>query len=94
MYYLNISTDREQSVQNCLFQGCYDKIIGMATSNLNIVFGSLIGLGAVQFVAIVFAFCVCKVSAQTFRILLTLSNDNYFQSVGLQERAIYYNYYK
>ena len=68
----------------------------MATSNLNIVFGSLIGLGAVQFVAIVFAFCVCKVLVirYLFSILLTLSNDNYFQSVGLQERAIYYNYYK
>ena len=25
------------------------------------MFGSLIGLGAVQFVAIVFAFCICKV---------------------------------
>ena len=55
------------TIYNCIsiylfiFQGCYDKIIGMATSNLNIVFGSLIGLGAVQFVAIVFAFCVCKV---------------------------------
>ena len=35
----------------------------MASENLNIVFGSLVGLGAVQFVAIVFAFCICKVKS-------------------------------
>ena len=44
-----------------LLQGCYDKFIQLAAENLNVLFGSLIGLGAVQFVAIVFAFCVCKV---------------------------------
>jgi len=43
-----------------LFMGCYDKFLGMASENLNVVFGSLVGLGAVQFVAIVFAFCICK----------------------------------
>ena len=35
----------------------------MASENLNVVFGSLVGLGAVQFVAIVFAFCICKVKS-------------------------------
>ena len=44
-----------------IFQGCYDKFLEVASENLNILFGSLVGLGAVQFVAIVFAFCICKV---------------------------------
>lgn len=43
-----------------LFKGCYRKIIDMVNGNLNIVFGCLVGLGAAQFVAIVFAFCICK----------------------------------
>ena len=46
---------------NIYLQGCYDKFVQLAAENLNVLFGSLIGLGAVQFVAIVFAFCVCKV---------------------------------
>lgn len=48
------------SSNSYLYQGCYDKFVQLAAENLNILFGSLIGLGAVQFVAIVFAFCICK----------------------------------
>ena len=43
------------------FQGCYNKFLHIVSDNLNLVFGCLIGVGAVQFVAIVFAFCICKV---------------------------------
>ena len=46
---------------NPSLQGCYTKFIAMASENLNVLFGSLIGLGLVQFVAILFAFCICKV---------------------------------
>lgn len=43
-----------------LFKGCYNKFLHVVSGNLNLVFGSLLGVGAFQFVAIVFAFCICK----------------------------------
>eukprot|EP00092_Neocalanus_flemingeri_P034162 GFUD01037150.1.p1 GENE.GFUD01037150.1~~GFUD01037150.1.p1 ORF type:complete len:287 (+),score=63.87 GFUD01037150.1:215-1075(+) len=43
-----------------LFKGCYNKFLHLVSENLNLVFGCLVGVGAVQFVAIVFAFCICK----------------------------------
>jgi len=45
-----------------LFKGCYNKFLHLVSENLNLVFGCLVGLGAAQFVAIVFAFCICKAS--------------------------------
>jgi len=43
-----------------LFTGCYKKFVDLINANLNVVFGVLVGLGTLQFSAIVFAFCVCK----------------------------------
>jgi len=52
-----------------LFKGCYNKFIHHLAENLNIVFGCMLGVGATQFVAIVFAFCICKGSGQDERVL-------------------------
>jgi len=49
--------------------GCYDKFLYLVSHNLNIVFGCLVGVGASQLVAIVFAFCVCKASGREDRAL-------------------------
>jgi len=52
-----------------LNMGCYNKFLHFVSRNLNLVFGCLIGLGSAQFVAIVFAFCICKASGREERAL-------------------------
>lgn len=41
-------------------KGCYNKFVTCVLDNLNLVFGTIIGLGAFQFLAIAFSFCLCK----------------------------------
>lgn len=43
-----------------LYKGCFNKFTTYVTENLNIVIGTAVGIGAVQLLAIIFAFCVCK----------------------------------
>lgn len=47
-----------------LLKGCYNKALHHVSEHLNLVFGTLLGVGAFQFVAIIFAFCICKASGQ------------------------------
>lgn len=44
-------------------KGCYNKFVNKILDNLNLVFGTMVGLGAAQFLAIVFSFCICRSSA-------------------------------
>ena len=48
--------------QGFLLQGCFNKFTNYVQENLNIVIGTVVGVAAVQLLAIIFAFCVCKVS--------------------------------
>jgi len=41
-------------------KGCYNKFINKLLDNLNLVFGTMVGLGAFQFLVILFSFCLCK----------------------------------
>jgi len=52
-----------------LFKGCYNKLMFHLSENLNLIFGCMLGVGATQFLAIVFAFCICKGSGQAERVL-------------------------
>jgi len=52
-----------------LFKGCYNKLLYILSQNLNLIFGSMLAVGATQFLAIVFAFCICKGSGQDERLV-------------------------
>jgi hypothetical protein len=46
-----------------MLQGCYNKFVSCVLDNLNLVFGTILGLGVFQFLAIAFSFCLCKVTS-------------------------------
>jgi len=53
----------------CGFQGCFNKFTNYVQENLNIVIGTVVGIAAVQLLAIIFAFCVCRVSRKRVKNL-------------------------
>jgi hypothetical protein len=53
----------------CGFQGCFNKFTNYVQENLNIVIGTVVGIAAVQLLAIIFAFCVCRVSRSRVKYL-------------------------
>lgn len=44
-------------------KGCYNKLLTLLRENINLVVGLLLGLAVMQFIAITFAFCVCRAVA-------------------------------
>merc|ERR1719370_1224860 len=51
--------------QNSYFnKGCYNKFVNSVKNNQVLVLGALVGLGAAQFLIIIFSLCLCRAAGR------------------------------